>query len=187
MSQHQENGAEMNQPLSQSAGGDASPAALLCLLSAGRDEPTIAARAIELAKSEGLSVYFVYIVNPAIANAVFHQLTDAVFVGERPSEELAEAIIAEHRLRGEDCLRRAMEAAQAAGVPCGQKTLTGEIIPVVQALRQEMEFHQIVLGEPRPSPLRQFLIERMGMFHTHALSEHLQRLGYTVHIVDVGG
>ncbi|PJB78209.1 MAG: hypothetical protein CO095_00770 [Armatimonadetes bacterium CG_4_9_14_3_um_filter_58_7] len=150
----------------------------LCLMFSGRDGPSIARQAIRLAKEKKMRVCFAYVLDPTVADAVFHKLTDAVFVGERPTEQLAQAILAEHATRGRECLRRATEDAAASGVESEERLLAGEVVQSAHALAMECACAEIVLGEPRPSLLQHFF--------SHSIADHLRRLGCVVEVVKVG-
>ncbi len=88
---------------------------VLLVLSTSGTPDKVLDYAVGRAKKDGLGLIALYILETGLASSVFDTFSDIGFIGEKPSEELSEAIMKEYRQRGYEELGRvqikAMEEA----------------------------------------------------------------------------
>ncbi|MBI5971249.1 MAG: universal stress protein [Deltaproteobacteria bacterium] len=89
--------------------------ALLVLSTSGTPDKVIA-YAVDRAKKDGLGLIALYILETGLATSVFDTFSDIGFIGDRPSEELSEAIMKEYRQRGYEELGRVQVKAMEEAV-----------------------------------------------------------------------
>lgn len=163
---------DVNKPARES---DSQDIAVLVVLSTGHDGRTITDYGWELAERLGAKARILYVIDSAVADAVFDQLTDLVFVGEAPSNQLAKAIVAEYETRAKDRLEEAQCEAMERSLACETALRRGKVLDsTLDTARGECIGH-IVLAEPTRSFLQQVF--------SHSLAEDLKRAGYQVHVV----
>lgn len=89
---------------------------VLLVLSTSGTPDTVIDYAVERAKKEGAGLIALYILETGLASSVFDTFTDIGFIGERPSEELSEAVMKEYRQRGYEELGRVQVRAMEEAV-----------------------------------------------------------------------
>lgn len=88
---------------------------LLVLSTSGTPDKVID-YAVGRAKKDGVGLVALYILETGLASSVFDTFTDIGFIGDRPSEELSEAIMKEYRQRGYEELGRVQVKAMEEAV-----------------------------------------------------------------------
>lgn len=152
---------------------------VLTVLFTGHDDPQISGRGLDLAAQRGARLIVLYIIDSAVANAVFDKLTDLVFVGEKPSTQLANAILMEYEGRARDCLKEVADAAAGRGVACDTRLERGQLPEHVASVARANAVRDIYLTEPH----RGFFMQ----FFSHSVAADLRRAGFNVHVVKSGG
>lgn len=106
--------------------------AILLFLSASGDSDEAIAYAVKRAKTEGKGLVAVYVIETDLANEVFDTFSDIGFIGDRPSAQLAKALMKEYRQRGYDELGRVQIKAMEEGVDFDPHLEQGEFKTVVR-------------------------------------------------------
>ncbi|MBI5561264.1 MAG: universal stress protein [Deltaproteobacteria bacterium] len=88
---------------------------LLVLSTSGTGQEVID-YAVGRARKEGAGLIALYILETGLANGVFDTFTDVGFIGDKPSQDLSEAIMKEYRQRGYEELGRVQVKAMEEAV-----------------------------------------------------------------------
>lgn len=154
---------------------DSQDIAVLVVLSTGHDGRTITDYGWELAERLGAKARILYVIDSAVAEAVFDQLTDLVFVGEAPSNQLADAIVAEYETRAKERLAEVQREAIQRSLACETFLKRGKVLDSILDTARGECIGDIVMAEPSRSFLQQVF--------SHSLAEDLKRAGYQMHVV----
>lgn len=106
------------------------PGVLLVLSTSGTSVEAIE-YAVARAKKDGGGLVALYILETGLASEVFDTFSDIGFIGDKPSEELSEAIMKEYRQRGYEELGRVQVKAMEEAVPFEPVMEQGEYAALV--------------------------------------------------------
>jgi nucleotide-binding universal stress UspA family protein len=151
----------------------------MVVLFTGHDDPQISDCGLDLAAERNGKLLALYIIDTQVADAVFDKLTDLVFVGERPSSQLANAILEEYTNRARECLEEVAKAAARRGVECETRLERGQALEHVMNVAHGHAAREILLAEPERSFFLQFV--------SPSLAHSVRRAGFNVHVVRAGG
>ena len=101
---------------------------VLLILSTSRTSNEAIEFAIDKAKTEGLGITALYIIDTTLTNELFDKFTDIGFIGDKPSTELVESIMKEYRQRGYEEIGNVQKAAMEAGIDFDALTTQGSYV-----------------------------------------------------------
>ena len=133
--------------------------------------------AVREAKDHGARLYALYIVEPGIQKEVFDLFSDIGFIGDKPSMELTEALMKEHRQRGYEEVGRVQVKAMEAAVDFEPLTEHGDYLTVVLELVENLNIDLVVAVRKKQSGLR-------GYFSRSPVDELVDRAPCKVELVD---
>lgn len=100
---------------------------LLVLSTSGTPDKVID-YAVARAKKDGAGLVALYILETGLATSVFDTFSDIGFIGDRPSEELSEAVMKEYRQRGYEELGRVQIKAMEEAVDYDTVMVQGDFV-----------------------------------------------------------
>jgi len=101
---------------------------VLLILSTSRTSQNAIEYAVGLAKKEKAKLVVLYIIETELTNEVFDKFTDIGFIGDKPSSELAEAIMKEYRQRGYEEMGKVQIRAMEENVDFDAVTTQGDFV-----------------------------------------------------------
>jgi len=125
---------------------------LLVLSTSGTPDEVIN-YAVARAKKEGLGLIALYILDTGLASSVFDTFSDVGFIGEKPSEELSEALMKEYRQRGYEELGRVQVRAMEEAVEYDPVMEQGDYVQKTLEFIRDRDVSVAVLIQRKKSDL----------------------------------
>lgn len=125
---------------------------LLVLSTSGTPDKVID-YAVARAKKDGAGLIALYILETGLATSVFDTFTDIGFIGDRPSEELSEALMKEYRQRGYEELGRVQVKAMEEAVEYDPVMEQGDFVQKTLEFIRERDVTVAVLVQRKKSEL----------------------------------
>jgi nucleotide-binding universal stress UspA family protein len=120
----------------------------LVVLSNTRHAPKAIKKSVDLAASEGAGIIAAYVVDEEIPQSVSSWLIYVGFIGEKPVDEVKEALQKEYTQRAEAALEEIGEASRSEGVACTTQLLKGNMVEECLKLVEEHAANLIILHSP---------------------------------------
>ena len=130
---------------------------ILLVLSTTRDSQKTVDLALERAGREKAPLTVLFVLDSAMPESIFEKLTDMGFTGEKPSEQLRDAILVEYRERGRKKLAEIEALAAPLGIPCETVMREGEFRAECLSLIAEKGAELVILTRKRRSSLSRFI------------------------------
>lgn len=130
---------------------------ILLVLSTTRQSPKTVELAIEKAKSENASLTALFVLDSDMADSIFEKLTDIGFTGEKPSQQLQEAILTEYRERARSKLDEIEEFARSNDVQYGSIMKDGDFTTECIQLIEEKKADLVIITRKKRSSLSRFI------------------------------
>lgn len=84
--------------------------------------------AVDFAKEKNAELVALFVLDENVPAAIFDKLTDIGFIGEKPGEQLEEAVSAEYGRQAETVVAEVERLAKEKGVACRTSTVRGDFI-----------------------------------------------------------
>jgi len=120
----------------------------LVVLSNTRHTPKAIKKSVDLAASEGAEIIAAYVVDEEIPQSVSSWLIYVGFIGEKPVDEVKEALQKEYSQRAEAALEEIGEAARSEGVACATHLLKGNMVEECLMLIEKHGVDLVILHSP---------------------------------------
>jgi nucleotide-binding universal stress UspA family protein len=98
---------------------------VLLALSTTRHSEKAIEKAIERVEAESGELFLLFILDDEVPSGLFDQLTDRGFTGEKPSDQLANALKEEYRLRAREETQRIESRAAERNLKCHTEIVEG--------------------------------------------------------------
>ena len=107
---------------------DKSTHPIMLVISTTRQSPTTITHALERAETTNEPLHVLFILDSEVPNSIFDNLTEMGFVGERPSQQLTDAIIREYRDLGGAKITEVEKLANERKLPVTTELLEGDFL-----------------------------------------------------------
>jgi len=114
--------------------------------------------ALEFAKQKKASLKVVFILDSSVPGAIFERLTDVGFIGDKPSQELQEAVETEYRKQAVQHLDEIKKMAIAKDVDCETLLEQGEFVETTLAAVAKSAADVLIVSRTRRSALSRMLL-----------------------------
>ena len=101
---------------------------ILLILSTSKTSQEAIEYAVNLAKKEKAKLVVLYIIETELTNEVFDKFTVLVFIGDKPSTQITEAIMKEYRQRGYEEMGKVQIRAMEENVDFDAVTIQGDFV-----------------------------------------------------------
>jgi len=126
-------------------------------LSSGEQSPEIVEQIVGRAKEQNALLVGLFIIDPKVADVMFTKVSDAGFLGGKPSQNLHAAILREYKDRAHKRLRQFEETVAAHGIKVEGVISRGEFAEACASLVKERGASRLFLGELSKYSFYQFL------------------------------
>lgn len=130
---------------------------ILLVLSTTRQSPKTVELAIEKAKAEKASLTALFVLDSGMPESIFEKLTDIGFTGEKPSQQLRDAILIEYRERGKTKLGEIEALAADMGISCCSAVREGDFTAECLSFIKEKEADLVIITRKKRSSLSRFI------------------------------
>jgi len=130
---------------------------IILAMSTTRESPKTIDYALQEAKREGAKLIAIFVVDPESADAIFSKLTDTVFMGERPSQNLREAILKEYQERAQKSLTHICRKSKSFQIDCETLLREGGFTEECLKIIEEKKADWVILNRAPRSNLSRFL------------------------------
>lgn len=114
--------------------------------------------AVSLAKEKGAMLVGLFVLDAAVADTVFDNLTDMGFIGEKPGSDLRDAVAKEYATQASAQLERLLLQAGEAGVECKSVLRQGPFTETVLEAIGTYAADMLILTRTRRSTLGRLLL-----------------------------
>ena len=132
---------------------------ILLILSTSKTSNEAIEYAIKTAKDDGAKLIALYIIETKLTSEVFDRVTDIGFIGDKPSSQLAEAIVKEYRQRGYEELGRVQVRAIEESVDFDAVTTHGDFLEKALEVVDRYKADLIVTVERKRSTFLKYFSE----------------------------
>jgi nucleotide-binding universal stress UspA family protein len=150
---------------------------VLLVLSTTRESPASIDRALGLASDHHAELIVLFVLDEDLPLSIVEHLTERGFIGNRPSEQLYEAILKEYEIQAEKKTAEIAARAAAQGTPCRSIRARGSFLDETLRVLEEEKVDVAVLTRRRRSNLSRFLFGS-------AVADLVKRAPCPVEIVD---
>ena len=112
--------------------------------------------AVDTAKSEGATLYALYILDSSVAKEALERFSDIGFIGDKPSTQLSEAIMKESRQRGYEELGKVQIRAMEEGVEFEPMMEEGDFVEIIKKTIEKYSIELIITIRKRKTTLRRY-------------------------------
>lgn len=130
----------------------------LLTLSMTAQAPGAIDMALDFAKQKRASLKVLFILDSSVPGAIFERLTDVGFIGDKPSQELQEAVESEYRKQAVQQLEEIKKAAVAKDVDCEILLEQGEFVEETLAEVAKCAADVLIVSRTRQSALSRMLL-----------------------------
>ena len=130
---------------------------ILLVLSTTRQSPATVDHALRRATEENEPLHVLFILDSDMPGSIFDRLTDMGFMGERPSQQLSDAILSEYRERGSAKIAEIEKAAGAHHVSVTTALLAGDFLCTCLNEIARLHAAEVVLTRRHRGNLSRFL------------------------------
>ena len=114
--------------------------------------------ALEFARQKGASLKVLFVLDSSVPGAIFERLTDIGFIGDKPSQELQEAVAGEYRKQAVEQLEEIKQVAQAKGVDCETAIEQGEFVDQTLGAVMKYAADMLIISRTRQSALSRLFV-----------------------------
>jgi len=133
------------------------PGCILLALSTTRQSPKAIERAMGEAEKTGSRLVALFVVDHGVPDSIGSLLITTGYLGEKPSQKLADAILDEYRERGRRRLGEICFSCGERGIPCETMLREGEFAAEVLAVVREKEAGKVILTRAKRLGISRFL------------------------------
>jgi len=137
--------------------GNETTGPILLALSTTRQSPKTIERAIQEAEKGSKRLVTLFVVDHGVSDSIGRLLITTGYLGEKPSQKLADAILDEYRERGQRRLEEVETEASERSIQCEVMLREGEFAEEVLKMVAEKEAGKVVLTRAKRSGLSRFL------------------------------
>jgi len=114
--------------------------------------------ALEFVQQKGASLKVIFVLDSGVPGAIFEKLTDIGFIGDKPSQELQEAVAGEYRKQAVAQLEEIRQAALSKGVDCETAIEQGEFADQTLGAIMKYAADMLIISRTRQSQLSRLLV-----------------------------
>jgi len=136
---------------------DKSTHPIMLVLSTTRQSPATVTHALERADTTKEPLHILFILDSEIPNSIFDNLTEMGFVGERPSQQLTDAIIREYRDLGGAKISEIEKLAKQRKLAVTTELLEGDFLSTCINCINRLSAREVVLTRRKRGNLSRYL------------------------------
>lgn len=130
---------------------------IMLVLSTMRQSPKAIEYALQTAKKENAELVSLFVIDTNIPGSVFQRLHEMDLIGEKPSEELSEALMKEYRQRGYEKLEEVEKKAKKSNIHCATYIEEGEFADEVLKMIKKLSVSLVILTRSHRSNISRFI------------------------------
>ena len=150
---------------------------IMLVLSTMRQSPKAVEYAFQTANERKAELVSLFILDSNLPNSVFQRLHEMDLIGEKPSEELSEALYREYRQRGYAKLKEIENKAKENNIPCSVYLEQGEFAEEVFKKIDKLNISLVILSRSHRSNIAR-------LFFGSAVDKIIKQAKCEVKIVD---
>ncbi|MDH4227745.1 MAG: universal stress protein [Deltaproteobacteria bacterium] len=150
---------------------------VLLIFSATRVSEKALGLAVSAAKKDNARLVVLYVIEPEIAEEIFDKFSDIGFIGDKPSEELAEAVMKEYRQRAYEVTGKAQVMAMEEGVGFDALIEQGDFVEKSIETIERYKAGHVIVPKRKLSTLAKY-------FSRSRVDELVSRLSCKVEVVE---
>ena len=130
---------------------------IMLVLSTMRQSPKEIEYALQTAKKENAELLALFVIDSNVPSSVFQRLHEMDLIGEKPSEQLSEALMREYRQRGYEKLNEVEKKAKENNIHCTAYIEEGEFADEVLKMIKKLGVSLVILTRSHRSNISRFI------------------------------